>query len=80
MYGDVGKFLMLIGVCIFVMGLLILVVSRVHWAGKLPGDFHFRRGNFSFSFPLATSLILSIVLSIILTVVLNVVIRLFTRR
>jgi hypothetical protein len=33
--------------------------------GRLPGDFVFRRGNFSFYFPLATSIILSILLTLI---------------
>ena len=34
--------------------------------GRLPGDFQVKRGNFSFYFPLATSIILSIILTLIL--------------
>ena len=33
--------------------------------GRLPGDFAVRRGNFSFYFPLATSIVLSIILTLI---------------
>ena len=33
--------------------------------GRLPGDIYLRRGNFSFYFPLTTSIIVSIVLSLI---------------
>jgi hypothetical protein len=33
--------------------------------GKLPGDFVVRRGNFTFYFPLATSIVVSIVLSLV---------------
>jgi hypothetical protein len=35
--------------------------------GRLPGDFTVRRGNFSFYFPLATSIIVSILLTLIVT-------------
>jgi hypothetical protein len=34
--------------------------------GRLPGDLTFRRGNFSFYFPLATSILVSLVLTLIM--------------
>jgi hypothetical protein len=34
--------------------------------GRLPGDFVYRRGNFTFYFPIVTSILLSIVLSLLL--------------
>jgi hypothetical protein len=34
--------------------------------GRLPGDFTFRRGNFTFYFPLASSIIASIVLTLVM--------------
>jgi hypothetical protein len=34
--------------------------------GRLPGDITFRRGNFTFYFPLATSIIASILLTLLL--------------
>ena len=34
--------------------------------GRLPGDFSFRRGNFSFYFPLATSILASIILTLLM--------------
>ena len=33
--------------------------------GRLPGDIVVRRGNFSFYFPLATSIVLSIILTLL---------------
>ncbi|MGE5189697.1 MAG: DUF2905 domain-containing protein, partial [Gemmatimonadota bacterium] len=33
--------------------------------GRLPGDFTFRRGNVTFYFPLATSLLVSVILSLL---------------
>jgi hypothetical protein len=57
-----GKTLVLLGLAIAGLGLLIMVGVPL---GRLPGDFAIRRGNFSFYFPLATSIILSIILTLI---------------
>ena len=58
-----GKTMVLIGLAIAGLGLLIMMGVPL---GRLPGDFAIRRGNFSFYFPLATSIILSIILTLIL--------------
>lgn len=57
-----GKTLVLIGLGIAGLGLLIIAGVPL---GRLPGDFAIRRGNFSFYFPLATSVVLSIILTLI---------------
>ena len=59
----VGRTLVLIGLAIAGLGLLIMAGVPL---GRLPGDFAIRRGNFSFYFPLATSIVLSIILTLIL--------------
>ena len=58
-----GKTLVLVGLGIAALGLLVMLGLPL---GRLPGDFAVRRGNFSFYFPLATSIILSIILTLIL--------------
>ena len=58
-----GKVLVFVGLGIAGLGLLVMLGLPL---GRLPGDFYVRRGNFSFYFPLATSIILSIVLTLIL--------------
>ena len=63
---DVGKILIAFGLLIALAGVVLLLVGRVPWIGRLPGDIHFQRGNFTFYFPLATSLLLSVVLTLIL--------------
>jgi Protein of unknown function (DUF2905) len=57
-----GKTLVLVGLGIAALGLLMLVGVPF---GRLPGDIVVRRGNFSFHFPLATSIVLSILLSLL---------------
>ena len=57
-----GRILVLIGLAIAGLGVLIMVGVPL---GRLPCDFAVRRGNFSFYFPLATSIVLSIILTLI---------------
>ena len=59
----VGKTLLFLGLGIAALGLLVMAGVPF---GRLPGDFAVRRGNFSFYFPLATSIILSIILTLLL--------------
>ena len=58
-----GRTLVLIGLVIAGFGLLMMVGLPI---GRLPGDFYVKRGNFSFYFPLATSIIVSIILTLLL--------------
>ena len=60
-----GRLLILVGLLIAGVGLLITLGVPI---GRLPGDFSYRRGNFSFYFPLATSILLSIILTLLLAV------------
>jgi len=66
---DVGKVLVAFGLLIALAGVVLMLVGRVPWLGRLPGDIHIERGNFSFYFPLATSLLLSVVLTLLLYIV-----------
>jgi hypothetical protein len=66
---DVGKALVALGLLIALAGVVIMLVGRVPWLGRLPGDIHIERGSFSFYFPLATSLVLSVVLTLLLYIV-----------
>ena len=66
---DVGKALVALGLLIALAGVVLMLVGRVPWLGRLPGDIHIERGNFSFYFPLATSLLVSVVLTLLLYIV-----------
>ena len=58
-----GKSLVIIGLVIAAIGLAMMLGVPL---GRLPGDIAVRRGNFSFYFPLTTSIVLSIVLTLLL--------------
>jgi len=63
---DIGRMLVVFGLLIALVGVVLVLVGRVPWLGRLPGDIHIQRGNWTFYFPLATSLLLSVVLTLIL--------------
>ena len=62
---EFGKMLLILGILFVVIGLFLMLGPKIPLLGKLPGDFIVRRGNFTFYFPLATSILLSIVLTLI---------------
>ncbi|HEX5544472.1 MAG TPA: DUF2905 domain-containing protein [Nitrospira sp.] len=67
-----GRILIGIGLGIVALGVLLIVVDRIPglgnvftWLGRIPGDISIKRENFSFYFPIATSIVLSIILSLL---------------
>ena len=65
-FSGFGKILIIIGIAIAVLGLLVLRGGKIPWIGRLPGDIYYKGKNFTFYFPLATSIVISIILTIIL--------------
>ncbi len=63
-----SRFLIILGLVLVGAGLLWPFIGKLG-LGRLPGDIVIERENFSFYFPLMTSLIISVVLSLILWLV-----------
>lgn len=61
---ELARTLIFVGVTIAAVGLLLLVGQRLG-LGRLPGDIHVQRGNWSFAFPIVTCLVISILLTIL---------------
>ena len=59
-----GKLLVIVGILIAGVGLLVMIGLPI---GRLPGDFAIKRGNATFYFPLATSILASILLTLLLS-------------
>jgi hypothetical protein len=66
---ELGRVLIVFGIVILVLGLALTLFDRVPWIGRLPGDIHVQRGNWTFSFPLGTSILLSLILTLILWII-----------
>ncbi|MGM0368136.1 MAG: DUF2905 domain-containing protein [Actinomycetota bacterium] len=74
-FGNLGKILIFIGIGIVVLGGIIFLFSKIPYAGRLPGDIHIKKDNFSFHFPITTSIIISIILTIILNIIIRFIIK-----
>lgn len=61
-----GKMLLGLGLFLALLGLFVLGMGKIFPFGRLPGDIYFQKGNFTFYFPLLSSLLLSIILTIVL--------------
>jgi hypothetical protein len=59
-----GKALVVIGLVVAGLGFIMMLGVPLF---RLPGDFYVKRDNFTFYFPLTTSIILSILLTLLFT-------------
>ncbi|WP_223376113.1 DUF2905 domain-containing protein [Schnuerera sp. xch1] len=62
---SLGKVILTIGGVLVVLGLIVMVGERFG-LGKLPGDIFIKKGNFTFFFPIVSSVILSLILTLLL--------------
>lgn len=60
-----GKLLIISGVMLVVIGVIFTLGGKLPWFGRLPGDLYVQRKNFTFFFPITTSILISIALSLI---------------
>ena len=63
---EVGRLLIVLGITITVLGVVLALAGRIPGVGRLPGDVYIRRGNFTFYFPLATSIVASLVITLVM--------------
>ena len=65
---DVGRALLLVGGVLVALGLLLTLGARLPGVGRLPGDVVYRKGSFTFYFPLVTCILLSVVVTLLLRI------------
>ncbi len=58
-----GRILILLGVMLILIGGVLLLDGKIPGIGRLPGDIILQRKNFTFYFPIATSVLVSVILS-----------------
>jgi hypothetical protein len=63
---QMGRLLVVMGGILVLVGFLLMLGPKLPFRlGRLPLDFHYQRDNFSFYFPLGTSILISIVLTLV---------------
>lgn len=70
-FSSFAKVIIGVGLLLIVIGFFILLLSKLIGWGHLPGDIFYQKGNFTFYFPIVSS----IILSLLLTIVLNIILR-----
>lgn len=65
MISEIGKLFIIIGIIFLIFGFVISLFPKF----KLPGDIFIQKDNFTFYFPIGTSILISIILSFILTII-----------
>ena len=70
MNSDTGKYIIIAGVLIVVLGVLIYFLhDKLNWIGRLPGDIRIEKENFRFYFPITTMIIFSLAVTIIIQLI-----------
>jgi hypothetical protein len=63
---QVGRLLVIMAAFLAVVGVIFMLGPKLPFRiGRLPLDFHYQRDNFSFYFPLGTSILISLVLTLV---------------
>jgi hypothetical protein len=61
---SLGKYLIIFGLLIVIIGLMFTFAPKTNFLGHLPGDIEIKKENFTFYFPVVTCIIFSIVLTL----------------
>jgi hypothetical protein len=70
MNSDTGKWVVVVGIFIVVIGVIIYFFhDKLNWIGRLPGDIRIEKENFRFYFPITTMIIFSLLATIIIQLV-----------
>lgn len=70
---DLGKWLVLAGLGLALLGGMIWLLGHIPFFGNLPGDTRIQTQNFGCFFPLVSMIVLSILATIILNIIIRIV-------
>ncbi len=63
----IAKYLIFIGLALVLLGFAFFFFNdKFQWLGKLPGDIHVKKDNFSFHFPVVTMLLISLLINLVI--------------
>lgn len=64
--GSLGRALIVFGMVLIAVGAVLTFGGKFSWFGRLPGDIYIQKKNFTFFFPVTTSILVSILISILM--------------
>lgn len=67
---NTGKYIVLIGAGIVIIGILVYFLhDKLHWIGRLPGDIRVEKENFRFYFPITTMILFSLMVTLLINLI-----------
>jgi len=66
-FEGLGKTLLFLGLILVILGGVLLLLPKIPWLGKLPGDILYKGEKVTFYFPIVTCIIVSILVTLLLT-------------
>jgi hypothetical protein len=72
-FAELGKWLVIGGLGLVLLGGVIWLLGHIPFFGNLPGDIRIQTQNFGCFFPIASMIVLSILATIILNIVIRIV-------
>jgi len=67
---NTGKYVIVFGLMIIILGLLIYFFhGKMHWIGRLPGDIRIEKENFHFYFPITTMILFSLLITLVVGII-----------
>jgi ABC-type enterochelin transport system permease subunit len=69
MVTEIGRWLIGLGIILVIVGVVLLVLGRLPWFGRLPGDIVIERENLKVFIPLGTMLLISLILTLLANVI-----------
>jgi hypothetical protein len=66
---SLGRMILYIGVILVLIGAFFILVAKVPWFGRLPGDIVFRREGITIFIPITTMILVSLILTLLMNIV-----------
>jgi len=66
---SLGRMILYIGILLVLIGGFFILMGKIPWFGRLPGDIIYRRGGVTVFFPITTMVLVSIVLTLLMNIV-----------
>ena len=68
-FSGVGRLLLTCGLGLAAVGAVLVLIPKVPWLGRLPGDILVQKPHVTFFFPLGTCLLLSLLGSLVVWII-----------
>lgn len=72
-FDELGKWLMIGGLVLALVGAVIWLLGRLPFFGNLPGDIRIQQGDFGCFIPLVSMILLSVIATIVLNIIIRIV-------